>query len=67
MAITADQIRQFDEDGSVILDGILTWQQAERARGALARIFRGEYIGDRRPAGFRKLVLRQNPVRRPSS
>jgi ectoine hydroxylase-related dioxygenase (phytanoyl-CoA dioxygenase family) len=54
MAIMADQIRQFDEDGYVILDRILTSERAERARAALARIFRGEYIGDRRPPGFRK-------------
>ncbi len=42
MAIMADQIRQFDEDGYVILDRILTSEQAERARAALARIFRVE-------------------------
>jgi ectoine hydroxylase-related dioxygenase (phytanoyl-CoA dioxygenase family) len=54
MRLTGDQIRQFDDDGYVIVDGILKPEQAQRARAALVRIFRGEYTGDRRPLEFRK-------------
>src|SRR5437870_1951419 len=47
-------MRQFDEDGYVIVDRILTSEQADRARAALVRVFRGEYSGDRRPPEFRR-------------
>jgi phytanoyl-CoA hydroxylase len=56
MILTPQQIRQFEEDGLIILERILTDEQVERARVAMDRIFRGEVPCDRRPAELRKPV-----------
>ncbi|HEV8632771.1 MAG TPA: phytanoyl-CoA dioxygenase family protein [Chloroflexota bacterium] len=54
MGITAEQVRQFEADGFVILDRILDAEHVDKARAAMTRIFRGEYRHDRRPAAFQK-------------
>jgi ectoine hydroxylase-related dioxygenase (phytanoyl-CoA dioxygenase family) len=64
MRITAEHVRQYDEDGFVIVDQILTADQVERARAAMTRIFRGEYRHDRRPVAFRQ-PLRTYPEQSP--
>ncbi|RIK41719.1 MAG: phytanoyl-CoA dioxygenase family protein, partial [Chloroflexi bacterium] len=40
--ISPEQVTQFQRDGFVILDQILTPDQVARANAALDRIFRGE-------------------------
>jgi len=65
MILTDEQLRQFDEDGYIVLDKILTDEQVEKARAALERIFRGEYTCDRRPPEYRtplRVYPEQSPV-----
>ncbi len=52
MSFTSEQIRQFDEDGFLIVDQILTEEQTANALAAVQRIFRGERQHDRRPAEY---------------
>lgn len=54
--ISPEQVTQFQRDGFVILDQILTPDQVARANAALDRIFRGEVNADRRPPAARKPV-----------
>lgn len=56
MLLTAEQIEQFDRDGYVIVDRILSPEQVRRGRDAMARIYAGTISHDRRPEGFRNPV-----------
>jgi hypothetical protein len=53
VSITPEQIAQFQEDGFLILDRILTEEQTEKALCSVRRIFRGQARGDRRPLEYR--------------
>jgi hypothetical protein len=52
--MTPEQIGQFERDGFLIVEGLLTAEEVERAHRALYRLFRGECSGDRRPPVFRR-------------
>jgi ectoine hydroxylase-related dioxygenase (phytanoyl-CoA dioxygenase family) len=52
MSITSEQLRQFEEDGFLILDQILTAEQTEQTLAAVHRVFRGQYTHDRRPSEY---------------
>lgn len=54
--LSPEQIHQFDEQGYVILDRILTPEELERVHRARERVYRGEYNGDRRPPALRQRV-----------
>src|SRR5262249_12818020 len=53
VSITPEQIAQFQEDGFLILDRVLTEEQTGKALEAVRRIFRGQSRGDRRPPAYR--------------
>src|SRR5437868_6634382 len=59
MKITDQHVRQFEEDGFVVLDRILTDEQVEKARAAVHRLFRGEITCDRRPPAYRRPLSRR--------
>lgn len=58
MKCTAAQLAQFERDGFVVVDNVLSRGEVAKAVHAMERIYRGEYSGDRRPAPLRKPVPR---------
>lgn len=54
--ITEAQVQQFERDGFLILEQILTPDQVARANAGLNRVFRGEVNADRRPPAARKPI-----------
>ncbi|MCX5659239.1 MAG: phytanoyl-CoA dioxygenase family protein [Planctomycetota bacterium] len=61
--MTPQQIEQFDRDGFVIVDRILSPEQVELGREAMARIYAGTISRDRRPAEFQKPIQQWGPDR----
>jgi phytanoyl-CoA hydroxylase len=55
---TAAQLTQFERDGFVVVDEVLSPGEVRDAILAMERIYRGEYSGDRRPPPLRKPVPR---------
>ncbi|MCE9590191.1 MAG: phytanoyl-CoA dioxygenase family protein [Planctomycetes bacterium] len=61
--MSPQQIEQFERDGFLVIDRILTPEQVQRGRDAMARIYGGQITHDRRPEAFRGPVQQWGPDR----
>lgn len=57
MNVTEEQVRQFDSDGFLMVESILTPDQVTRALEGADRVYGGTYNQDIRPAAIRRVVV----------
>lgn len=56
MQANKDQITQFEQDGFVIIDQILSPERVQLISTAMDRVYQGHYTLDRRPSALRKPI-----------
>jgi ectoine hydroxylase-related dioxygenase (phytanoyl-CoA dioxygenase family) len=57
MKLSEDQVKQFDEDGFLVVDNILDQFDIDVLLGAMDRVYAGHYNRDVRPPAIRKRVV----------
>ena len=56
MELSEQQVRQFEQDGFLIVEGLIDDNQIERISAAMDRVYRGTYNRDIRPGAVREPV-----------
>lgn len=56
MKLSQEQIAQFEADGFLIVDQIISDEQVDRIREGMSRVYSGTYNRDMRPAATRKAI-----------